>query len=580
MATVHMLNCPLSGTLNYASSTTDLTKSYSRLGKLLFSSTDEGYVIMWRAAHLRKESLERFVAVRSETSTQFRSSLGCTATGPSTAAKQAWKASIKRVDMLLKMQTQANKSNFGISTNNRDVRGLSSIQKEDSISSFRAHNDEVPFLAPLHDNACIVTLSPDGFHRLWNVDASCMGELQLPNVPDKLKARKMEVTPGWRFFMERIPVTLSHVDFANRLVNEIVGENRKNDTPPSPPGRHRTSRSALLTTKASFGEMLRRNFTSGALADRDSVQNEVRSHILKELAAPYLPTDKSKETTEEDFDTIERQGSGISKSEQACSPAINSHRPRTATELVGQSLFVRSTDSSSRVLRQQDSLWSEAESVAVVDPAFSRRSIAISSNEGIIDAEAHKVLLRVQAEKSRVESLNKASQKVKLRNPALSTHVTMPKLGSVTAADITFGAQKVNLFGSKYVVNDAAKLEVPMLPTTDRADEPEEKLFRTDSSATVMNSDGTATQIMIFSSEGEQVGVPKELDRGRIQKLMHKMAEAENATGAESDSVNIGRLVTKAARKRPTINRMSSAAETNVAYLEKKLAAAICSAEQ
>jgi WD40 repeat protein len=55
------------------------------------------------------------------------------------------------------------------------------------------HNDSINLLVPLHDHGCIVTVSLDGFHRVWNIDKDCLGEFPLPNLLEKMKNPRIRV---------------------------------------------------------------------------------------------------------------------------------------------------------------------------------------------------------------------------------------------------------------------------------------------------------------------------------------------------------------------------------------------------
>lgn len=61
------------------------------------------------------------------------------------------------------------------------------------------------------------------FTVVWNLEMECLGELTLPNITDQMKAASMcrEPGTGWRFILERIPVTKHHVDIANTLVRSL-----------------------------------------------------------------------------------------------------------------------------------------------------------------------------------------------------------------------------------------------------------------------------------------------------------------------------------------------------------------------
>ena len=137
--------------------------------------------------------------------------------------------------------------------------------------------------------------------------------------------------------------------------------------------------------------------------------------------------------------------------------------------------------------------------------------------------------------------------------------------------------------GTMVKIDDPSNLEIPMLSSNDKTslvqteatDSGDEMRHTVSVTTTYTNSDGTSSQVMTLQSDAGS-----QLDRERIQALIGKMADIEKTSGSESDKVNIGRLVTKGtSRKRPPIKRLTSAAESNEAFLEKKLVTAIRSVD-
>jgi len=125
---------------------------------------------------------------------------------------------------------------------------------------FPAHLDSACVLVPMHEHGCFMTASHDGYHRVWNLDKTCLGEMPLPNLTEKMKVPKEPIvgTLGttletdmkywsrpkatsasqpaavaavtaaaaavplflnkWKFIQERIAITKVHHDLAGRLV--------------------------------------------------------------------------------------------------------------------------------------------------------------------------------------------------------------------------------------------------------------------------------------------------------------------------------------------------------------------------
>lgn len=92
-----------------------------------------------------------------------------------------------------------------------------------STMMYTAHHDTIPKVVALPTNSCLVTVSHDGFHRVWNLDMEILGELALPNITEQMKQLSMCTEPGtqWKFILERIPVTDEHRELAQTIVRSI-----------------------------------------------------------------------------------------------------------------------------------------------------------------------------------------------------------------------------------------------------------------------------------------------------------------------------------------------------------------------
>jgi Ca2+-binding EF-hand superfamily protein len=92
-----------------------------------------------------------------------------------------------------------------------------------STMMYAAHHDTIPKVVALSTNSCLMTVSHDGFHRLWNLDMEILGELPLPNITEQMKQTSMctEVGTQWKFILERIPVTDEHRELAYGIVRSI-----------------------------------------------------------------------------------------------------------------------------------------------------------------------------------------------------------------------------------------------------------------------------------------------------------------------------------------------------------------------
>lgn len=363
-----------------------------------------------------------------------------------------------------------------------------------------AHTDLIPAVAALPTNNCFVTVSHDGFHRVWNLDGELLGELQLPNISEQMKAGTMCKEPGtqWKFILERIPVTKVHQEVAALLVKSI-----------------RATKAEKMLDFHNHNEQLRRHntmpFNFKGFRDFEESENSDQSEqarsrkmMLKSLAeAPKiseehpptrLPTKEEKELIKLAFTsdlnthsmTSTSPGFGLSQSMSSLAPLKLTSSPPGSAERkkhIRPSVQQRSAASlsssphhnkSQSTLRSSllfggdsnvcmssfgvPSLWivpgekdifgrsvmqvnTDAPEQAVA-PAFSDASIAMLERDNMIDLEGRKILRQVAANIDRVQVYDRSQPTLLIRNSAMSTTVTLPPIDTVRKTEIYFGAQK------------------------------------------------------------------------------------------------------------------------------------------
>jgi hypothetical protein len=91
--------------------------------------------------------------------------------------------------------------------------------------SWRAHTDAVTNIVSLGEHGCVMTLSMDGFHRVWSIDMECLGEMPLPNLLDDMKDAAAtfdrRATGGWKFVSQRLSVMPQHQAIARHLTRKL-----------------------------------------------------------------------------------------------------------------------------------------------------------------------------------------------------------------------------------------------------------------------------------------------------------------------------------------------------------------------
>ena len=186
------------------------------------------------------------------------------------------------------------------------------VQQVLSYQSWGAHADTITSMIPLADHGCLVTASHDGYQRVWNIDGECLGELLLPNVPEKMANPEVRVVKAtkWKFILERIPVTQQHKDIAADLVRTIADQklNRKSKRFSAKPALQKMQPSSSLPSlkatdepnlPSQYSASRLPGFTSGAISSEfasfvssqsdKEIRDLERSLIFKDLLDPPLP---------------------------------------------------------------------------------------------------------------------------------------------------------------------------------------------------------------------------------------------------------------------------------------------------
>ena len=69
----------------------------------------------------------------------------------------------------------------------------------------------------------VITVSNDGFTRVWNLHADCLGEMKLPNISDDMKDNQLHCVKNglWNLIMERKALSNEDQAIAEKLVQSI-----------------------------------------------------------------------------------------------------------------------------------------------------------------------------------------------------------------------------------------------------------------------------------------------------------------------------------------------------------------------
>jgi len=379
-----------------------------------------------------------------------------------------------------------------------------------SSKSWLAHFDAIPIVVPMHAHGCLLTASHDGYHRVWNLDKQCLGELVLPNLTEGMKLNSICKDPGsnWRFILERIPVTKHHIDISNTLVKFLKQSRQEKMAEVSDSRRH--------FTNLPMGFKGFRDTSLDEEGNEAGSQAWLRKSVLKSLVEPpkasvdqppsRLPTKEEKEllklslsleyaTPGDSHSTrnasasnslvigeegttsfasppasLSRGNSGTRRKSppRSLSPPIKRGSASTA-KMTSSAVFGGDSSVLLSVLGEV-SLWSvpgerdifgQSANASktylpdfVVAPAFSEASLKSLRRDNLIDVEGHKILRRLGASSDRVQVYDRSQPTLLIRNPALSTSVSLPSLESMRKTEISFGPQKDMYKNAEKLLNE------------------------------------------------------------------------------------------------------------------------------
>ena len=366
------------------------------------------------------------------------------------------------------------------------------LKKTKPVMSWLAHKDTISVSVPMHEHSCLVTISHDGFHRVWNLDKVCLGEMQLPNLTDKMKKPKDPIVEKsvWKFILEKMRVTDAHKELAVKLTEMVTKYKDK--------GRGKARRSATHTGGILNDDIAILQVENKEPANVDD-QEKLRRMALEAMVEEIGPREDGPPLTLPNDDELRLQI--LQEKLDAHAKKTNIHNrqdhkndddehgaikldPVTAQCLAslhapgerdGGSIATETSDALSEPLKEsrqqlasstlpvspikkkqhfgvntKKALWSIASdnlkdnpSVSALAPAFSADSLARSMSEGYLDEESHSLLRGVSLDKNKVHQYSNSKKGVVLlRSPSLSTSIELPALESMRRSEVSFGPQK------------------------------------------------------------------------------------------------------------------------------------------
>ena len=353
------------------------------------------------------------------------------------------------------------------------ITNSDSLQKMDPVAVWEGHKDSIIDLQVLGDSGCFVTISLDGFHRVWNLQMDKLGLLVLPNLTDEMKQNREDSSAEWLFLKEKIPVKPIHTEIATQFL-AFIAERYESDT--------------LHGSMHRRGGFDRRKIIKQKKYRKFATNNESRTNILMSLLhpqgdeSPKLPVVPVASASlhqvsqplsgSEDLPNIENELKTQQRSLSASSKAnkeidelkqkLAKKDKRSVSAAASGSVNTRASSSSKRQKRsnptsrsngssrfvkavfQSEKDWNDANDFTHGPVnAFSASSIINGCKDGILDDESHKILRILNKDKFRTKAFDRVVPGVQLRNVAKSAKFKFPD-ADVCHAEVSFGHQRVS----------------------------------------------------------------------------------------------------------------------------------------
>jgi hypothetical protein len=448
-----MLNCPNNSSVNYSLA----SKDAGDLGSVMIATTDEGNVISWDANNLRHLCMEKYheyfnskklegqklsrclrknvlSTIIRKSSLELGSSNDYNANLESTFDLGTSKTSLKgKVESKLKAKFNMHKVVHQFdsaqiilgrsSTSTSDnIPGENSIQEILSDVYWNAHSDIISGVVPLHEHGCLITVSLDGYQRLWNLEADCLGELPLPNLTERMKkGAMMKAGKHWKFILERIPVTEYHIRQARHLVDTIRMKHLA-------AGHDR--RFAAINLRTLYCNEAN---TTPASVTVESERSRRRATILQSLKSSSVtlnnnvPLISSAASLQESNSLVASEGSD----------GGDDHTTSSHT-------YSKSGSRKERKKKKNAETWHVSTSLSKGLPtAFSESSLILGSQEGLIDIESHRLLRRIGKRVDKVSAYGRLIPDIMLRDIHATATLKIPALSDIQPQEVSFGTQKV-----------------------------------------------------------------------------------------------------------------------------------------
>ena len=359
---------------------------------------------------------------------------------------------------------------------------------DESITSFwKGHHDHISAIVPLHDHSSFVTVSLDGYHKIWSASEhdKCLGELPLPNLTDIMKEKWIRSNANridgfkWKFVLDRAPVTPAQETLAKLLVNQFLNPRFYNSSVVT------RKRRSSIDSNQSYSSISKTNFETKykhisphTQSPESTLNSLVRSKALLSLKDSQSGDLTAFENRSDKMDFNQTNNSSKFHSTQSSNNQPDLGSTKSSLDPIDGKLNtmndssmdssisfnrtgVTAFNTSQRKHKKKNltPLWSTSQQLVNVKgeqmiKAFSDTSLNHGRINGYINSEEFTLLRSLSNDPSKITVYNSATPTLFLRNPKQSTCLKIPKLSEVSTAEVSFGAQAELFKNAEKYLND------------------------------------------------------------------------------------------------------------------------------
>lgn len=398
-----LVAAPLSNCANYSSSS---AQPASALGRQLVVATDDGILASWAAHNMLQHSEDKLHTAMQALGLQ--------------APIQANTKDTTHLFLTQSSSIQISKKKFIKSS--RDALATTFFQPSipERVTECRrwsGHGDTILSVLPIHQHGGILSVSFDGYIRVWTLYGKYLGEAPLMNIADSMKSQRstQKMQDTWKFFVEKVPLENYH-EKAETFVRRAQSLTAIPSNLLTKPKRY--SESTVQNQRANF--MNQQHRLSPMLDEPSQPVEQLRTQMLRSLSAP-----------------------GALDAAVPIRPKHNASTSSTASSSSNISCQTLSTLNSK-------STWQSTQEIAEATPikafttpaAFTESSLNQYRINGTLDAKELQSLKQVSLNSDLVAAYERQTEIVMLRDTKTACRFELPVIEEIKKSEINFGPQK------------------------------------------------------------------------------------------------------------------------------------------